>query len=53
MASLGSANPDNVCAVEVVQVLLEVTLSAKANRIVVEEAHWALVLLVHGDNRAR
>ena len=53
MASLGSANPYNVCAVEVMQVLLEVTLSAKSNGVVVEEAHWALVLLVHRDHRAR
>jgi hypothetical protein len=39
--------------VEVVKVLLEIAFAAETNRVVVEEAHGALVLLVHRHDRAR
>jgi hypothetical protein len=53
MATLGSANPDDVGTVEVVEMLLEVTLASEFDQVAVKEAHGALILLEGGDVEAR
>jgi hypothetical protein len=45
MATLGLAQPGHISTVEVVKMLLEITLPAKAHRVVVQETHRALIFL--------
>ena len=53
MATLGSADPDDVGSVEVVQMLLKVGLAAELDEVAVQKAHGALVLLESVDMEAR
>lgn len=52
-ATFGAAYPNDIGAVEVVQMLLEIALATETDRILVEEAHGALVLLIHRHDGPR
>lgn len=52
VAALGVADPNDIGAVEVVQMLLKITLATKSDRAAVQITHRALVLLSSRGNQA-